>query len=417
MLSASEPFLPSDDEYQTGIARMLLELSTACWGREQATILIGRHPRLEDTLTRLVRFAAAEGSILITGETGTGKDLLARSVFLSAKTHRRTLLSVNCAQFQNDQLAASELFGHRRGAFTGALTDHRGIFEEADGGMVFLDEVAELPLTVQAMLLRVLNHGEMVPVGATQPRRVDVRVIAATNRDLPLLVARGSFREDLYYRLRYLTLHAPPLRERGDDWQLVARYLFGRLARRYGAAKAFAPATLERLASYPWPGNVRELASCVEVGYHLAATPAVRLEDLEGALQHMQPGTTAGVGAVAPRVASAPPRAPSATPLAQMLGGEATFWTAVHAPFIAREMNRAEVRAIVAEGLRRTHGSYKRLVRLFGLPETDYARFMDFLRHHDLKPHAALAAVNIVALSSGGAADLRSRGARPGEEP
>ena len=368
--------LPDVASYQCSLSRLILDLSTARWGREHATILIGRHPRVEDTLTRLVRFAVAEGSVLITGETGTGKDLLARSLFLTAKTHRRTLISVNCAQFQNAQLAASELFGHRRGAFTGAVADHAGIFAEANGGFVFLDEVAELPLAVQAMLLRSLNDGEVVPVGTTQARRVDTRVIAATNRDLPSMVSRGLFREDLYYRLRHLTLHAPPLRERGDDWLLLSRYLFDRLAQRTAVRKRFSEDAIARLAAYHWPGNIRELASCVEVGYHVGQSTEVIFEDVIGALQASLLDT--GSSPAIPFSGTAH--------VASMAQGETTFWMHVHGPFMNRELNRAQVRDILAAGLRRTNGSFKRLVTLFGMPDSDYPRFMDFLRHHELKP-------------------------------
>ncbi len=370
--------LPDDGLYQSEIARKIMDLSIARWGRERATIFIGRDARLTETLTRSVRFAAAEGTVLITGETGTGKDLVARAMFLTATTHKRSLVSVNCAQFQNDQLAASELFGHRKGAFTGAIADHRGIFEAADHGFVFLDEVAELPLTVQAMLLRTLNTGEIVPVGATQPRSVHVRVIAATNRDLREMVARGTFREDLYYRLRHLRLHAPALRERGDDWELLARYFFDRLNRRNHVAKDFAPDTLEKLRDYPWPGNVRELASCVEAGYHIGQSSQITLEDLEGAL-HVSP--------FEPTATAAPPGSITAAQrCAQLLAGEADFWSEVHQSFIERELNRTQVRAIIANGLERVGGSYKRLVTAFGMPAGDYLKFMDFLRHHRLKP-------------------------------
>ncbi|HEX2187654.1 MAG TPA: sigma-54 factor interaction domain-containing protein, partial [Longimicrobiaceae bacterium] len=199
---------------ESDLARHLRLLSAEQWGERNGVALIGRHARLLEAQEKALFFAQAEAPVLVTGETGTGKELFARAVYLLGSRRGAPFVSVNCAQFGESQLVASELFGHRRGSFTGAVADHRGVFEEADGGVVFLDEVGELSSSAQAMLLRVLGEGEVVRVGESRARRVDVRVVAATNRDLREMVADGRFREDLYYRLRFLHLHVPPLRER-----------------------------------------------------------------------------------------------------------------------------------------------------------------------------------------------------------
>jgi len=361
---------------QVEVARDIRQRSTALWGSSRATLFIGRHPRLVETIERVMRFAGSGMPVLITGETGTGKELFARTLFLSSEHHRRVFLSVNCAQYSGGDLLASELFGHRKGSFTGAVADRRGIFEEADGGTVFLDEVGELPLNAQAMLLRALSEGEIIPVGSTQVKRVDVRIVAATSRDLEPMIAAGTFRADLYYRLRYMLVNVPPLRERGDDWELIAGYFLRTLAGGASAYKSFAPETMNRLRTYRWPGNVREVKGLVETGFHMSRSSQITLADLGGGLDlfdaaERSGGSSAlGAEAICARLAS----------------GEESFWDVVHAPFMDRELNRSEVRQIIDIGLSSTRGSYKRLVEVFGIDASDYLKFMDFLRHHRLKP-------------------------------
>ena len=225
---------------------------------------------------------------------------------------------MNCAQYHDGQLLASELFGHRKGAFTGAIADHRGVFEEADGGVVFLDEVGELCVPAQAMLLRALGEGEILPVGATQSKRVNVRVIAATSRDLRPMIEAGRFREDLYYRLRHLHVRVPALRERGDDWRLVLELLRAQLAARRGSRKRFSDAALNGWARYAWPGNVRELRSARRD----RLLPVRRRDDRGGALRGAPRGRGAGgegAGATATG-GTAPTRS-------RMTGGAGTFWS------------------------------------------------------------------------------------------
>jgi transcriptional regulator with GAF, ATPase, and Fis domain len=359
-------------------ARTVHALSVQTWGGRQPTTLIGRHPSFQVALDRVARIAAADMPVLITGETGTGKELFARALFLLARERRRSFLSVNCAQYLNDQMLASELFGHKRGSFTGAVSDHAGVFEAAEQGFVFLDEVGELSLSAQAMLLRAISEGEILPVGSTRPKRVNVRVVAATNRDLGVLTKRGKFRPDLYFRLHRMSVNVPALRERGDDWELIARHHLGCLGRRHGVAKTLSPEAAGWLRAYAWPGNVRELIGCVETGYYVSDGDAISHADLEEALEgcaREEAAPTPGGGGWSARDACD-----------HMAAGDSNFWELIYEPFMARDINRQQVREVIAEGLTRSLGGYKRLLTLFGVEPRDYLKFMDFLRHHRLKP-------------------------------
>lgn len=356
-------------------ARTLYRQSLDEWGERRATVLVGRHPKLEEALSRTVRFATAESPVLITGETGTGKELFARAVFLNARRNRRTFLSVNCAQYVGTELIASELFGHRKGSFTGAVNEHRGIFEEADGGFVFLDEIGDLPMQAQSMLLRALGEGEIVPVGSNQVKRVDVRVVAATSRDLQPMIAAGKFRADLYYRLRPLQVHVPAVRDRGDDWDFIARYYLDRLGRQSRAPKEFSASARAALRPHLWPGNVREVKSVVETGFHMCEGSQITPADFAGAIEM-----------AAKELRDVANGQAIAEICARMTAGEASFWEEVHRPFIERDLNRDEVRRIIAMGLESSRGSYKRMLSMFGLDQDEYLKFMDFLRHHRLKP-------------------------------
>jgi PAS domain S-box-containing protein len=226
--------------------------------------IVGRSPSLAAVLEHVRAVAPTDASVLITGETGTGKELIARAIHSASRRRDKPLIKVNCAALPAG-LVESELFGHEKGAFTGALARRVGRFELADGGTIFLDEIGELPLEMQSKLLRVLQEGEIDRIGAAAPVSVDVRVIAATNRDLARAAAEKTFREDLYYRLNVFPLHLPPLRERRTDIPLLATYFAARFAMQIGKAiDGLDPATLARLDSYLWPGNIRELENIVE---------------------------------------------------------------------------------------------------------------------------------------------------------
>ena len=226
--------------------------------------IVGTSPALQTVLSRISKVAPTDSTVLITGETGTGKELVARAIHRRSNRASRAFISVNCAAIPRD-LIASELFGHEKGAFTGALQRRVGRFELAEGGTIFLDEVGELSPDTQVALLRVLQEREFERVGGGQSIRVDVRVIAATNRDLKAAVASGAFREDLYYRLNVFPLEMPPLRARGADIPLLVEYFVDRYARKAGKhIRRVDKKTLQLLQSYPWPGNIRELQNVIE---------------------------------------------------------------------------------------------------------------------------------------------------------
>jgi len=226
--------------------------------------IVGTSPALQTVLSRISKVAPTDSTVLITGETGTGKELVARAIHRRSNRAARAFVSVNCAAIPRD-LIASELFGHEKGAFTGALQRRVGRFELAEGGTIFLDEVGELLPDTQVALLRVLQEREFERIGGRQLIRVDVRVIAATNRDLKAAVANGAFREDLYYRLNVFPLEMPPLRARRSDIPLLVEYFVDRYARKAGKSiRSVDKKTLQLLQSYPWPGNIRELQNIIE---------------------------------------------------------------------------------------------------------------------------------------------------------
>jgi len=219
---------------------------------------------LRAALSRLVKVASTDSTVLITGETGTGKELVARAIHRRSNRSGRAFVSVNCAAIPRD-LIASELFGHEKGAFTGATQQRLGRFELANGGTLFLDEVGELPAETQIALLRVLQEHEFERVGGTRPIRADLRAIAATNRDLQAAISAGSFRSDLFYRLNVFPIEIPPLRERKEDIRLLVEYFIDRYARKAGKKiTTVDKKTLRLLESYPWPGNIRELQNVIE---------------------------------------------------------------------------------------------------------------------------------------------------------
>jgi formate hydrogenlyase transcriptional activator len=226
--------------------------------------IIGRSPSLARLLDQLAMVAATESTVLILGETGTGKELVARAIHDRSPRRERPLVKLNCAALPRE-LVESELFGHEKGAFTGATQQRRGRFELADGGTLFLDEVGELPLEAQAKLLRVLQEQEFERVGGTRTLRADVRLIAATNRDLGRRAEAGEFRPDLYYRLNVFPVTVPALRERREDIALLVGHFLAKAARKLGKSfDGVSPAFLERATGYDWPGNVRELENVVE---------------------------------------------------------------------------------------------------------------------------------------------------------
>jgi two-component system, NtrC family, response regulator HupR/HoxA len=246
--------------------------------------LVGSSPTMQQALTLVDKVAAASTTVLVLGETGTGKELLARAIHNRSPRKDRLFVAVNCAAL-TDTLLESELFGHRRGSFTGAVGDKKGLFEVAHGGTLFLDEVGETSAPLQAKLLRVLQEGEIMPVGDTRPRKIDVRVVAATHRDLEAHVRAGTFRQDLYYRLRVFPIRVPPLRERVDDIPALVAHFVAKHADKLGKrVPGVTEDALARLMAFAYPGNVRELENEIERAVLLAdpgaAITATELSDV-----------------------------------------------------------------------------------------------------------------------------------------
>jgi transcriptional regulator with GAF, ATPase, and Fis domain len=378
--SKAEP--SSDRRHYTDLALKIRALSQARWSIDQRIEMVGTSAPLLELQKKIEKVARYREPVLITGESGVGKENIAQSVYLLSESSQKPFVSVNCPQYQEGNLTVSELFGHAKGSFTGAIADRRGAFEEADGGAIFLDEIGDLQSSAQAMLLRALATGEFRPLGATRPRKVDVRVISATNRSLNQLVMTNQFRYDLFFRLARFHVTVPPLRERGDDWLLLVEHCLDRLRLKYGVRKRLSAASTRVLQTYEWPGNVRQLINLITTGYAMADGDLIEpaaflalLDDHRGT----DPSTLEGGGASGARIGS--------DDLYERLTrhGE-DFWGVVHQPFMDRDLNRTQVKGLIRKGLANSEHNYRTMMELFNLPVADYQRFMDFLRHHDLKP-------------------------------
>src|ERR1700730_2735897 len=337
--------------------------------------LIGSSAAIKGIEEELECAARCDAKVLITGESGVGKEVVARMIHERSARSRFPMVTINCAGVP-DSLLESELFGHMRGSFTDAYQDKRGWLEQAKSGTIFLDEIGEMSLRMQALLLRFLENGEIQRVGSDRTHTVvDVRVIAATNRNLVARIADKNFREDLYYRLNVIHLPVPPLRERREDIPC----LFTHFVRSYSQKHRIAePRTTEdamsRLMAYDWPGNVRELKNVVE-------RLVVRSRDVIGPTD--LPREVCGKWSES-RTAQdeLAPIASSDVLFERMSIGGESFWSVVYEPFMARDLTRRDLRAIVSQGLEQTRGSYKQLVQVFNMQPDDYKRLLSFLRKH-----------------------------------
>ena len=254
--------------------------------------IVGRSPKMLEVFRLVETVCRTNSTVLISGESGTGKELVARAIHSQSLRRDRTFVAVNCGAMP-EGLLESELFGHVRGAFTGADKDKKGLIEAADGGTVFLDEIGEMPPAMQVKLLRVLQDRKYRRVGGTEESAADIRVIAATNRDLPQFVSEGKFREDLFYRLNVIPLKMPALRDRADDIPLIAEHFLAKYTREmHKTIEAFSPEAMAALQAYPWPGNVRELENAVERAVALESERRVELATLPENLRTGRPATT-----------------------------------------------------------------------------------------------------------------------------
>ncbi len=321
--------------------------------------LLGTSTPIEAVRDIIARVAPSDASVLILGESGTGKELAARSIHQFSGRRAAPFVGVNCGALP-PELLESELFGHRRGAFTGADRNKDGLFAAAEGGTLFLDEIGDAPLAVQVKLLRVLEERAYVPVGETRPIPADVRIVAATNRDLAVAVKEGTFREDLFYRLHVVPVTMPPLRERKEDIPLLAEVFLARLLVNEGSARPhLSPDALEALMHHHWPGNVRELANVVQGAALLSTDGVLRVRHVE---------------TVVPRRPDLVPRARRETRVVGVLDPEADL-----PPMrVARE---AFDRAYLEEALRQSEGNVSAAAKLAGRNRTD---FHDLLRRHGI---------------------------------
>ena len=386
--STRPPLLP--------LARRIRDLSLQIWPGRPPVEFVGQSVALEQLLVKVAKFASYSEPILILGESGCGKELLARACYLLSDRVEHQFVPVSCPQYTDSGNTISELFGHRKGSFTGAVADRTGLFESANRGVIFLDEIADLPLQAQVMLLRTLAEGEFRRMGDSQTRTVNTRVIAATNRPLDELMVQKEFRHDLYFRLSYFPLQVPPLRDRQNDWHLIADRILDRLCHEHGESKRLAPETVEFLSAFHWPGNIRQLQAAVILGYSTSDGAHITLNDMEAAINcnWLAPSgpkeTTQTVDQNRSKLG------PSQTSIlldddlphrlfAEMVDRRVSFWKVIREPFLNRDLNRAQVRTVIDLGLQRCRGNYRKVVALFNLPATEYQKFMGFLRTHSLK--------------------------------
>ena len=361
---------------------------------DKSTVMLGTSAAMRAIEREIDVAAGCSAKVLITGESGVGKELVARLIHEGSARRANKFVAINCAGLP-DSLLESELFGHVRGSFTGAYRDKKGWLEAAHGGTIFLDEVGEMSLRMQAMLLRFLETGEIQRVGSERALpALDVRVIAATHRNLSECVRERTFREDLYYRLNVVHIEVPPLRDRRGDIPVLLKHFLSMFssAHRLPVPEVAADA-MQRLASYDWPGNVRELKNVAErlvVGSRSGRIETTTLpSDVSARSTQSAPRSDVALMAsstVLTVPVSSPGAAASSTlqhRLDRLMKDRVSFWSEVHEPFMNHDITREDVRQLVREGLTHTRGNYKMLVRAFNMDPRDYKRFLSFLRTYE----------------------------------
>ncbi|MBI1293100.1 response regulator [bacterium] len=350
---------------------------------EPSNEIVGQSPEVQSVLSVVERVSRNRSTVLITGESGTGKELIARAIHDSGPYARFPFIAVNCGAL-SETLLESQLFGHRKGAFTGAVNDHIGFFQAAEGGTLFLDEVSEMSPHLQVKLLRAIQEREVIPVGDTAAHKVNLRLIVATNRDLEDEVRRRNFRQDLYYRLGVVNLHLPPLRERKSDIPPLVSHFILRFAREYDVApKSVQPDAMQVLLQYSWPGNIRELENVIERSFALGIGDTIALGDLPGqlfrdpdeALAAVQPmddseePSTQGSRNLLPPARAARPILPPPTASAPPSAASTPVYTepfVAKAPEPAATLDEMEKRQIL-DALRRAKGRKVEAARILGI--------------------------------------------------
>ena len=338
--------------------------------------LIGTSAAIIELSQEIDRIARSDAKVLVTGESGVGKELVAHAIHNRSARSQRALVAVNCAGLP-ETLLESELFGHVKGSFTGAYRDKQGKLELADGGTIFLDEIGEMTLRMQGLLLRFMETGELQKVGADRAAgRVNVRVIAATNRSLRDMINDGTFREDLFYRLNVIHLTVPPLRERREDIPGLIEHFLDQFTRSNGyVVKGLATETMRLLSEYSWPGNVRELENVIERLVVTGRADSVLPEELPHEIRTHNNVTL--------RPKRERRRTVADDLYKKLMEERESFWTAVYPLYMEREITRGNVRDLVRKGLEEARGNYKIVAKLFNMEERDYKRFLNFLRKHD----------------------------------
>lgn len=376
---------------------------------ETPQTLLGNSPLIRDLLDEAEIMGSTDSKVLVTGESGVGKELLARFIHQHSPRSRAPMVTLNCAGIP-ESLLESELFGHLRGSFTDAHQDRRGLLEAAHRGTMLMDEVGEMSMRMQTLLLRFLENGEIQRIGSERfQTTVDVRVISATNRDLLEQVHGKQFREDLYYRLNVVHLIIPPLRERREDIGLLLDHYITSLSELHRVPVCqLMPEATAQLEAYHWPGNVRELRNIAERIVLRCSGRVVGINELPMEIIH---GTRkAEKTAVAP----ATPDSIAAMYYERITLGHESFWQVVYEPFMFRDVTRETVRAVVRRGLEHTRGNYRLVAQLFNLPNPDYKRFLNFLQKYDC--HMPFQHFRVLPASGDreGAAARQPRAARQG---
>ncbi len=347
--------------------------------------IIGHHPSIQEAVHTLDRVAPSDCTVLVTGESGTGKELVVAALHDASRRARGPLVVVNCGAIP-ENLIEAELFGYKRGAFTGATHESIGRVGAAEGGTLFLDEIGDLPMHAQVKLLRLLQNRESTQVGATTPRYSDVRVVAATHKNLKELVREGKLREDLYFRINVVHVGLPALRERGDDIEVLANYFLKQFSVQVGRTPpaGFSPDALDAMRRYPWPGNIRELENAVHRAVLLSAGPLIALRDLPPTVRAVMDDHTDEHAALSPRVSvtapallSAPPPpasvssvSPSAMPVESTRGEAPEATLPATGTIDLRQIIEDYENSLIMQAMARTNGNKNRAAQLLGLNRT-----------------------------------------------